>query len=202
MKKYCLAFLSIILIVMSSACGSTNVKAQAGASASVKTQVSVSASDFSGTDFKGTWCVSEVLTPTGKAVDNNTMLQLGSGFKLELIDKGVYFVYGADGSVKGQGQYSIKGNTLTLTAGTVKTVYQIIDSSTLHSVSEDKSVTVMVKQPEPSPTASGGPSDADAPDDIDDPDQDAPDGSTAPVSSTLPHKSPVSKKSPAAGTSH
>jgi hypothetical protein len=200
MKKYCLTILSVILIIMFSACGSSGAKTQAAASAS----------DFSATDFKGTWCVSEVLTPAGKAVDSSTMLQMGSGFKLELIDKGVYFVYGTDGSVMGQGQYTITGNILTLTAGSVKTVYQIIDAGTLRSVSEDKSVTVMAKQPEASPAASendavdsDNPSDTDAPeDDIDDPDdQDAPDDSAAPDSTASPDQTPDSTGSPSAGAS-
>ena len=117
-------------------------------------QGSVSDADFSGADFTGRWCVSELLFPGGKPLDGSEMQLMDAGITLELLDGGVYFVYGTDGAVLGQGQYSVAGSVLTCTAGAEQTLYQIVDENTLRSESDDKSVTVMSKQSEPSPSFS------------------------------------------------
>jgi hypothetical protein len=113
--------------------------------------------------------------PGGKPLDAGEMQLMGAGITLELLNNGVYFVYGTDGTVLGQGQYSVAGGVLTCTAGEEQTVYQIVDENTLRSVSADNSVTIMSKQPELSPSIAG----EDSPDRdvIDDgTDQDLPEG--------------------------
>lgn len=143
MKKYSVVILILIVMAIFSACASEAM-----------TQGS-SGADFSVTDFSGKWCVSEMRFPGGKPLDASEMQLMGSGITLELLDNGVYFVYGPDGAALGQGQYSVAGGVLTCTAGEQQTVYQIVDENTLRSVSDDNSVTVMSKQPEPSPSITG-----------------------------------------------
>lgn len=165
------SIVAIILIVVTLLCSCD--------SAAVQTDPSSTA--FTGVSFTGKWTVSGVTFPGGKPLTDSEMQQIGAGITLELLDGGTYFVYGSDGSVLGQGQYSIAGNILTCTAGSEQTLYQIVDADTLRSESEDKSVTVMTRMPEPSPTATEG-----NPEDVTDTDSgdDAPDDTDAPPDDT------------------
>jgi hypothetical protein len=172
MKRYLFAILLIATAAAFSACASA-----------AETLGGASGSDFSGADFTGTWYVSEVLTPGGKTVDSSEMQLMGAGLTLELLEGGVYFVYGSDGEVLGQGQYSVTADVLTCTAGSQQTTYHIQDADTLRSISDDKSITVMARQPEPSPTATDEEiSDEDISDS--DTDQDAPEDSDMPLGET------------------
>jgi hypothetical protein len=144
MKKILPAILLLSAIIMLSACS-------AGIQPDSTGQQSGS-SEFSNIDFSGSWLVSEIFSPNGEPAKSADYQLIEAGFKLELLDGGIYFVYGQNGAVLGQGVYSVSGSQLTCTAGSVQTIYQILDPDTLQSVADDKSITVMARQPEPSPT--------------------------------------------------
>lgn len=184
MKKYFTVILIVTVIAIFSACASD-------------AQVNDSDADFSGVDFSGKWCVSEIHFPGGKPLSSSELQLMEANFTLELLGGGVYFVYGADGAVLGQGQYSVSGSVLTCTAGEEQTEYQILDENTLRTVSEDKSATVMSRQPEPSPAITDEqpsdeditgsdidqetPEDADIPEDTDMPPEDTSDTAGVPT---------------------
>ncbi len=123
------------------------------------TPSSTTAPDYTNTDFSGHWAVSEVYDSAGEQVTGDSFAALDTGFMLELLKDGVYFVYDAQGAVLGQGTYAVGGDLLTLTAGGAQTVYTITDENTFRATAADGSVTVMARQPEETPEETAVPED-------------------------------------------
>ena len=109
---------------------------------------SSSALDYAAADFSGHWAVSELYDAAGNKVTGSAFEALDTGFMLELLADGKYFVYDPEGAVLGQGTYAVSGDELTLTAGSAQTVYAIVDENTLRTTATDTSVTVMIRQVE------------------------------------------------------
>ena len=123
--------------------------------------------DFSDTDFSGTWYVSGVILADGKTLSEDEISRLDT-FTLELLPNGTYFLYREDGSVMGQGEYSITDNRLVFSADGQETVYLIQDENTLHGTAPDDSITVMtrrIEDPEEEDDTETDVPDEDTPDD-------------------------------------
>jgi hypothetical protein len=173
MKKLILFIMTAVAFISLSACGS--------AAGTMNQDVSAPSASAEA-DVKGRWYVSEVLAPDGTPATAEEMTQMGAGYTLELLDGGVYFVYGADGGALGQGQYIVSSGKLTCTVGEMEIVFNSEQAGTLRSRAEDGSVTVMARSTEQDiegPGNSdvideGSPEDVDAPDDADITDQDSP----------------------------
>lgn len=109
------------------------------------TPVPTTVPDFADVDFTGKWHVTQIIDSNGEIVSESEMQALNSGFILELLKDGVYFVYDKDGEILGQGNYTVELNQLTLTAAEQQTMYEVRDKDTLWCESPDKSVTVMTR---------------------------------------------------------
>ncbi|MGE5494494.1 MAG: hypothetical protein ACM3S4_04230 [Burkholderiales bacterium] len=165
MKKLILLIMAIAAFAALSACG--------GAAGTMnQDNRDVSAPSASAvTDVTGRWYVSEVIAPDGTPATAEEMAQLGAGYTLELLQGGVYLLYGDDGSALGQGQYSVSSGKVICTVGETEIVFDIEQSGTLRSRAEDGSVTVLSRKPEETPEAPDGsdvidedePVDSDAP---------------------------------------
>ena len=95
-------------------------------------------------DVIGTWRVGSILDSAGVSLSESEMQSMDTGFSLELLAGGDYFVYDADGMALGQGTYSVSSDVLILSADGSETRY-VIDADTLTATSDDDSVTVMVR---------------------------------------------------------
>lgn len=115
--------------------------------------------DYAAADFSGHWAVSELYDTAGKQVTGSAFEALDTGFMLELLADGKYFVYDAEGAVLGQGTYAVSGDVLTLDAGGAQTVYDIADENTLRATAADGSVTIMARQAEEAPEEAVEPDD-------------------------------------------
>lgn len=154
MKRAFLMILALCLLAALAGCGSKapdNSPAQTTNPVSSDTPANSTAPDFGSADFSGHWAVSEVYDSAGEQVTGPAFDALDTGFMLELLTDGVYFVYDDAGAVLGQGTYAVNGDLLTLTAGSAQTVYTITDVDTLRATAPDSSVTVMSRQPEEAP---------------------------------------------------
>lgn len=174
MKKAILMILALCLLAVSAGCGD-NLPAEnpVQTTAPAITPAPTTTPDYGHVDFSGHWAVSEVYDSVGSPVTGSAFEALETGFELELLKDGVYFVYDGAGVVLGQGSYAVSGDVLTLTAGGAQTVYTVADENTLRTTAQDGSVTVMTRLPEEAPKDSETPDDEE---DLDD--DDVPDGET------------------------
>lgn len=146
MKKIVVMFL-MALVLFSSACTNGNGKAAMPSSSpgqsEAPTATETPTPDFSGTDFSGSWHVSEIIDSNGLPINEAEMQSLGAGFTLELLPNGTYFVYNSDGKALGQGTYSVSLDKLLLAANGIESAYEIIDADTLRIIQPDTSITIM-----------------------------------------------------------
>lgn len=180
MKKIFLMIAALAALTAMSACqANTNTEGTADTPASSPSTTDVPL--YASADFAGHWAVSEVYDTKGKLVTGSTLEALDAGIILELLADGIYFVYAEDGTVLGQGQFAVSGESLVLTAGEAQTEYLIVDKDTLKASSDDGSITIMARQPEEPKVESTEPDDEDdiedteAPDDTDWEDTNIPD---------------------------
>lgn len=169
MKKLVLLIITISAFIALSACAASGTMNQDNQDVSAPSASAV-------TDVTGRWYVSEVLAPDGTPATAEEMAQLGAGYTLELLEGGVYLLYGDDGGALGQGQYSVSSGKVICAVGETEIVFDIEQSGTLRSRAEDGSVTVLSRKPEEAP---------DAPDDSDVIDEDEPADSDAPENSGI-----------------
>ena len=149
MKKFVVMFL-LALVLLTSACANGDGRAvtpsgEVGPS-EAPTATATPTPDFSGTDFSGSWYVSEIIDSNGLPITEVEMQNLGAGFTLELLPNGTYFVYNPDGKALGQGTYSVSLDKLLLTANGIESAYEIIDADTLRVTQPDTSITVMKRE--------------------------------------------------------
>lgn len=146
--KRCFFVVSAILLF--AACGQNNIPDQTNPPAPVTSPIvqpsPTPPPDFSHIDFTGIWKVTSVIKPDGDILSELEFVKLDTDFYLELIKDGVYFLYGQDGGLIGQGEYSVSYNILTLSANGVQTLYTVIDENTLNCLSADDSITIMTRQ--------------------------------------------------------
>lgn len=149
MKKLVVMIL-LALVLISSACANgddeTVMPSATVEQSEAPTATATPTPDFSGTDFSGSWHVSEIIDSNGMAVTDAEKQNLGAGFILELLPDGTYFVYNQDGKVLGQGTYSVALNQLILTANSAETAYEIVDADTLRIIQPDTSITIMKRE--------------------------------------------------------
>ncbi len=160
MKRAFLMILALCLLAAMAGCGDgaqTENPAQTATPAPGTS--SSSTPNYAAADFSGHWAVSEVYDTKGTQVTGSAFDALDTGFMLELLADGKYFVYDPEGTVLGQGTYAVSGDVLTLTAGSAQTVYTITDENTLRATAADGSVTVMARQPEEAPEEVAEPDD-------------------------------------------
>ena len=144
MKRHLLILSLIVLIAILAAC-QDSIKADSQTASAMNAPTETPAPVYSETDFLGQWYVSAILDAKGNPLKDSDLQQIDSDFTLELLEDGVYFVYDAEGSVLGQGKFSVADNTLTCSAGGKTTIY-LIAENTLTCVSEDGSTTVMSRR--------------------------------------------------------
>ena len=148
MRRTIAIILALCLAALLPGCGA---KTEGPAASGISSGPSSTAEpDFTNTDFSGHWAVSQVFDSAGEAVSAERLTELGC-FTLELLTDGTYFVYDTAGAVLGQGRYSVEKDVMTLEAGGVQTIYTVTDQDTLRGATADGSVTILIRQPEPTP---------------------------------------------------